>query len=127
VIAVWLVAVGSVVARNRPETSSAVQGGVAVMRRAIPSSAQVIADDPLIAFLADRPIPPALCDTSEMRMRAGWLTAAMLSAALSDPRVHGLVLWRGTFRRFARGVLGDAANRFPRRWTLGADHEILTR
>jgi hypothetical protein len=62
-----------------------------------------------------------------MRMRAGWLTAGAIHDALIDPRVRGLVLWRGTFRRIAPAIVVDAAKRFPHRWTLDADHEIFAR
>lgn len=126
--AVWLVvALPTVIAAARPDVSDALRAAAAETTRVVPSTAQVIADDPLVAFLADRNAPDALCDTSEMRVRAGWLTVVMLRAALGDPRVRGIVLWRGTFRRLAPAFVDDAVERFPRRWTLAGDREILAR
>jgi hypothetical protein len=124
---VWLVGVGVAVAGARPEGSETLRTAAAEIREAVPSAARVVADDPLIAFLADRDAPDALCDTSEMRLRAGWLTVAALRAALGDPRVRGIVLWRGTFRQMAPAFVNDAEDYFPRRWMFEAGREILVR
>lgn len=123
----WLVALAATCAAARPEISAPLRAAAAQIRRAVPAGGSVVADDPLIAFLAGRTVPSALCDTSEMRMRAGWLTARTLTAALADPQVRGVVFWRGTFLRLVPGFVDEAAKRFPRRWAAGAGRLILTR
>jgi hypothetical protein len=62
-----------------------------------------------------------------MRMRAGWVTAATLRAALADPQVRGIVLWRGTFRSMAPAFVEDAAKQFPHRWTFAGGRGIFAR
>ncbi|HLW46225.1 MAG TPA: glycosyltransferase family 39 protein [bacterium] len=125
--AVWLFPLTATIAAAVPEGSATLQAAVAQTGLAVPPAAEVVTDDPLVAFLANRSILPTLCDTSEMRMRAGWLTVTALRAALRDPRVRGIVLWRGTFRRMAPEFVNDAMNRFPRRWTAAPGRLILAR
>jgi hypothetical protein len=48
----------------------------------------VITDGQFIAALADRDTPPALVDTSFVRILSGYLTTQQLIEAASDPRVH---------------------------------------
>lgn len=126
-VAAWLVGAGAALAAARPEGSETLRAAAAEIRWAVPSAARVVADDPFIAFLAGRDAPEALCDTSEMRLRAGWLTVATLRAAIRDPRVRGIVLWRGTFRQMVPAFVDDALDHFPQRWTFGADRQILAR
>jgi hypothetical protein len=123
----WLVGMGVAVAGARPAGSETLRVAAAEIRETVPPGARVVADDPFIAFLADRDAPEALCDTSEMRLRAGWLTVATLRASLHDSRVRGIVLWRGTFRQIVPAFVEDAQDHFPRRWTFEANREVLVR
>ncbi|HEV2440164.1 MAG TPA: glycosyltransferase family 39 protein [bacterium] len=123
----WLAALAGTVAAVMPERSGSLQAAAARTAQSVPAGSWIVADDPMVAFLAGRDVPPALCDISEMRMRSGWLTAGDLTAALADPRVQGVVLWRGTFRRFFPEVPAAASKEFPRRWTTADGREILTR
>jgi 4-amino-4-deoxy-L-arabinose transferase-like glycosyltransferase len=123
----WLAALPGVVAAAVPGDSESLRAAVIRAEQSVPAGGWIVADDPIVAFLAGRGVPPTLCDTSEARMRAGWLTAADLTAALGDPRVRGVVLWRGTFRRMVPEFARDASNEFPRRWTAGDDRWILAR
>jgi hypothetical protein len=126
-LAAWLVALGTTLMAARPEASDALRTAAAETQLAVPPSAQVIADDPLIAFLAGRAVPPNLCDTSEARMRSGWLSVSDLRAALGDRRVRGVVLWRGTFRRLAPEFVAEAVNQFPHRVNFTATEQLLVR
>jgi len=123
----WLAALAGTVAAVMPERSGSLQAAASRTAQTVPAGSWIVADDPMVAFLAGRDVPPALCDTSEMRMRAGWLTAGTLTAALADPRVRGVVLWRGTFRHFFPEFPAEASKNFPHRWTAGNGREILTR
>jgi 4-amino-4-deoxy-L-arabinose transferase-like glycosyltransferase len=127
VMAAWLLALITTITAARPAVSQAVRAAATQTRLAVPPAAQVVTDDPFIAFLAGRQVPPQLCDTSEMRMRTGWLTVSALNASLAEPRVGGVVLWRGTFRRMAPQFVAGAEKQFPRRVSLTADGEILAR
>ncbi len=52
----------------------------------------VVTDDQVIADLANRNIPPALVDTSDVRIASGSLTTADVIQQLQNPQV-GAVLW----------------------------------
>ena len=126
-IAGWVAAVVGAAAGSVPKTSAELRAAVATIRRTVPAGTWIIADDPMVPFLAGRAVPPGLCDTSETRVRAGWLTATDLTAAVGDPRVQGVVLWRGTFRTRFPEFAGNVAQEFPRRWTADNGREVWTR
>ncbi len=57
----------------------------------------VVTDDQYIAGLADRDVPPNLVDTSQVRLRAGYLTAQRLEAAAQGPDVRAVLFYTGRF------------------------------
>lgn len=57
----------------------------------------VVTDDQIIVDLADRAVPPALVDTSLVRISSGQLTTAQIIAAASDPRVTAVLWYSGRF------------------------------
>ena len=126
-IAAWLAVLAGTAAATTPETSAALSNAAAVTAQLVPAGGWVVADDPIVPFLAGRETPPNLCDTSEIRMRTGWLTAADLTSAAGDPRVRSVVLWRGTFREMTPGFVADALRYFPRRRPADGGREILAR
>jgi 4-amino-4-deoxy-L-arabinose transferase-like glycosyltransferase len=126
-IVCWLAAFTGTAATAIPESSGSLQAAAARTAQTVPVGGWIVTDDPIVAFLAGRDVPPVLCDTSETRIRAGWLTAGALTAALADPRVRGVVFWRGTFRRMFPEFPGEAVKEFPRRWSAGNGREILAR
>jgi hypothetical protein len=69
----------------------------AIDRLAAPD-AWVLTDDQFIAALANRDVPPALVDTSEVRIASGSLTSAQLIAAVENPRVAVVLFSSGRFR-----------------------------
>lgn len=126
-IVAWLAAVAGTTAATTPATSATLRAAAAETARLVPAGGLVVADDPMVPFLAGRETPPDLCDTSEMRMRARWLTAADLTSAAGDPRVRGVVLWRGTFREMTPGFVAYALRDFPGRQPADGGREILGR
>jgi Dolichyl-phosphate-mannose-protein mannosyltransferase len=127
IAAFWLLTLTTTIVSARPAVSDALRTAAIQTHLAVPPEGQVVTDDPLVAFLAGRDVPPDLSDTSEARMRSGWLTVSALDAALADPRVRGVVLWRGTFRRMTPRFVDEALRRFPRRVSLTDGREILSR
>ena len=75
----------------------------------------VITDDQFMAGLADRSTPPALADTSYVRIRSGYLTSHDLIEAASQPRVKALVFYSG---RFWDARLADFDDWVPRNFRL---------
>ena len=61
------------------------------------SSEFVAADDLAVADLAHRLVPPALCDPSTVRLRAGYLTAGTLIGETSRYRAKMVVPTRGIY------------------------------
>ncbi len=57
----------------------------------------MVTDDQYIAGLADRDVPPNLVDTSQVRLRAGYLTAQRLEAAAQRPDVRAVLFYTGRF------------------------------
>ncbi len=62
----------------------------------------VITDDPMVAVLADRDVPPNLADPSYVRIASGQLTAADVERAATDPRVTAVLWISGRFDRLPR-------------------------
>ena len=59
----------------------------------------VVTDEQIAAVLADRQVPPALVDTSLVRITSGTLTTAQAIAAASDPHVTAILWYSGRFDR----------------------------
>ncbi|HXL37664.1 MAG TPA: glycosyltransferase family 39 protein [Ktedonobacteraceae bacterium] len=57
----------------------------------------VVTDAQFIAGLADRNTPPALVDTSAVRITSNYLTLAQLENATSQPQVHAVLFFTGRF------------------------------
>lgn len=54
----------------------------------------VVTDNQVLAVAAHRLVPPALCDTSTVRARTGYLSISLLEQATADPHVHAVLLTR---------------------------------
>lgn len=63
------------------------------LRHAITRDQWVITDAQFIAGLADRDTPPALVDTSTVRIDTNYVTLADLEQAASNPRVHAILFY----------------------------------
>ena len=71
----------------------------------------IVSDLPLVAYLADRPLPAELVDTSVVRFRSGSLDAACVLAAADTSGVRLVVAGRAF--RIHPGVLAAIRARFP--------------
>lgn len=60
----------------------------------------VITDQPYLAFLANRKVPPPLVDPSDSRIQAGSLTADQVIGILREYDPDTVVLWTGKLSRF---------------------------
>ncbi len=67
------------------------------LRRAIAPDQWVVTDAQFIAGMADRNTPPALVDTSMVRIDSGDLTLQQLIDATSQPQVHAVLFFSGRF------------------------------
>lgn len=92
---------------------------------AVPRTAYMVTDDPLVAFLAGRSIPPEVIDTSVARVQAGELSERTLWAALRSDRVQAVLFWRGTFQREFPDLAPRAAAVFPIREPAGDGRLLL--
>jgi hypothetical protein len=61
----------------------------------------VITDDQYIAMLADRNVPPALVDTSAVRIETGYLTAAQVIAIAQQSQVGAILFYSGRFQQLS--------------------------
>jgi hypothetical protein len=57
----------------------------------------VVSDDQFLAGLADRAVPPQLVDTSEVRIKAGYLTATQLEAIVTATDTRYVLFATGRF------------------------------
>jgi 4-amino-4-deoxy-L-arabinose transferase-like glycosyltransferase len=79
----------------------------------------VIVDQPLVAFLADRRVPPELVDTADSRFQSGSLTVVdVLEAVDDDPRVTAALAGRAFTTRPA--LIAGLAERFDERLDVEA-------
>jgi hypothetical protein len=70
---------------------------VAAIRELVPPAETIVTDDQMLAFRADRDVPPELCDTSFVRIAAGSLTPDEIVRATSG--VKTVVIWTGRLSR----------------------------
>ncbi|HKV57335.1 MAG TPA: hypothetical protein VJO32_03605, partial [Ktedonobacteraceae bacterium] len=65
--------------------------------RAITPDQQVVTDAQFVADLASRDTPPALVDTSMVRITTGSVTLAQLESLIAQPQVHAVLFFTGRF------------------------------
>ena len=65
--------------------------------RAITPDQQVVTDAQFIAGLASRNTPPALVDTSMVRINTHYVTLSQLEAQTNQPQVHAVLFFTGRF------------------------------
>jgi 4-amino-4-deoxy-L-arabinose transferase-like glycosyltransferase len=102
-----------VVVSGLPASSADLREVSARIVEVLPPTGAILTDDPLVAFLAQRPVPPEFIDTSIARLRAGQLSRPRLDAALRDGRIGAVLFWRGTFAQEFPGLASEAAVLFP--------------
>lgn len=83
-------------ARGSSSTAHPWQGDLRVaddLRHALTREQWVVTDAQFIAGLADRDTPPAVVDTSNVRIDTGYVTLAQLEQITSDPRVRAVLFY----------------------------------
>ena len=95
----WLQQLHRVDLFREPENPSLVAAAARLESLTRPDD-RVVVDQPIVAFLADRRVPPQLVDTANSRFESGSLTVAdVLRAVDDDPRVTAAVAGRSFFER----------------------------
>ncbi len=67
------------------------------LRKAIAPNQVVVTDAQFVAGLADRNTPPALVDTSAVRINSGYLTLSQLENTTAQSQVHAVLFFTGRF------------------------------
>lgn len=85
----------------------------------------LITDDPTLAFIAERPVPPPLAEVSSARLRSGHLTAAQLSeiAAAHDCPVVAPVARR--IQRSAQDFIGWTEQHYLTPWLYDGETVVF--
>ena len=98
------------------------------LRLATTPNQLVVTDAQFIAGLADRTTPPALVDTSAVRITSHYLTLSQLESATSQPQVHAVLFFTGRF--YLPNVAGYhawVAQHFHLLHNYGAGRELWVR
>ena len=102
--------------RDRAPGGSAFKSAVEFVEQHTAPDDYVITDEPLLAFYADRRVPPNLIDCSIVRIAIGRLTDADLIRETESRSPSAIVLWKdGRFSTY----LSDYVAWFESRYTLG--------
>lgn len=98
------------------------------LRAAISPGQQIVTDAQFVAALAERDTPPALVDTSMVRINSGYLTLARLESIASQPQVHAVLFFTGRFHLPAVGAFHAwVAQHFHLLHNYGAGRELWVR
>ena len=97
------------------------------LRQAIAPGQWVITDGQFIAGLADRDTPPALVDTSSVRITTGYVTLAQLEEAAANPRVHAVLFYTGRLVAQIPSFRAWVAQHFHLLHTYGPGQELWVR
>ena len=102
---------------NQPVTSTDAQMALALQGQTLRSDL-VVTDDQYVAGLADRSVPPALVDTSTVRIESGYLTAAQLESIITRDDVRAILFASGRFNQIP-GFRAWVASQFTSVATFG--------
>ena len=98
------------------------------LRAAISPGQQIVTDAQFVAALAERDTPPALVDTSMVRINSGYLSLARLESIASQPQVHAVLFFTGRFHLPAVGAFHAwVAQHFHLLHNYGAGRELWVR
>jgi len=106
--------------RGRAPDSAAAAAAIAFLRQRTAPDDYVLTDEPLLAYYADRRVPPNLIDCSVVRIASGQLTVADLMRATEDFAPAAVVLWRDS--RFSV-YLSDYVAWLQERYVLGWEED----
>ena len=111
-------------ATPQAESSAELRRVVTHLTDALPSNGEVLTDDPMVAFLAHRPVAAKLIDTSLTRIWVGEISEARLTSVLRDEQTDAVAFWRGTFRRYFPRLEPTAATLFPLEVSAGGGRVV---
>ena len=98
------------------------------LRLATAPNQLVVTDAQFLAGLADRTTPPALVDTSAVRITSNYLTLSQLESATSQPQVRAVLFFTGRFYlRNTAGFHSWVAQHFHLLHNYGAGRELWVR
>jgi hypothetical protein len=113
---------GTVMAARQYVPTTQLEMAIALEARTPPGST-VITDDPYVAALADRDVPPELVDTSNVRIATGYLTTAELQAIIMRSNAHVILFASGRFDQL-RGFHAWVAARFTKAFSFGGSDAL---
>ncbi|HEY1352590.1 MAG TPA: phospholipid carrier-dependent glycosyltransferase [Ktedonobacteraceae bacterium] len=97
------------------------------LHNAITPGQWVVTDAQFIAGLADRDTPPALVDTSSIRIDTGYITLAQLEQIAALPRVHAILFYTNRLYREQPSFVTWVARHFHLLHTYGPARELWVR
>ncbi len=98
------------------------------LRQAIAPNQLVVTDAQFVAALAGRSTPPSLVDTSQVRIRSGYLTISELIDTASEPQVHAVLFFTGRFQSSEVAAFHDwVARHFHLLHNYGGGKELWVR
>jgi hypothetical protein len=97
---------------GRPVPSPELEQVVRRITEAVPPEGKVLTDDPMVPFLARRPVAGGLVDSSLTRIWTGQISEERLTSALNAKGTDAVVLWRGTFREYFPTFVSAAMRAF---------------
>lgn len=88
-----------------------------LIREKVGADEYLITDEPLLAFVADRPSPPDLSDSSIVRIASGRLTTADLIRQTEDYSARAVALWQDRrFITYLPDYVQWVEERYQREW-----------
>jgi hypothetical protein len=97
------------------------------LHNAITRGQWVITDAQFIAGLADRDTPPALVDTSSIRIDTGYITLAQLEQIAALPRVHAILFYTDRLYRGQPSFVSWVTRHFHLLHSYGPARELWVR
>lgn len=85
----------------------------------------LITDDPTLAFVADRPVPPNLAEASSARLRSGFLTEEMLATIATQAECQIVAPVAQRFKRSTPGFVEWSKANYLGLWLYDNATEIL--
>ncbi len=86
----------------------------------------VVSDDPYVAALANRDVPPQLVDTSSVRIASGYLTTTQLEALITSSHARAVLFASGRFDQ-TPGFRGWVARHYSLAIAFGDGHALYLR
>jgi len=109
-----------------PRDNAQYHDAVKIIKTYTNSADYIITDEQILAFLAERDVPPNLVDTSHMRISSGYLNSETVIKLSEKYNVKVVILWTGRLRRLSEFIHYVEAN-FQLVKDYGRGREIYVR